>query len=288
MHGREALTRRTVQARETLRAAARRMTDEGLTCLVALEAGTPRGVVTDRDVVLAALCQGLEPATPVAALAWRPLVTVVEGERADESLRLMEVHGLRHLPVIGEAGLIVGMVAVEDALARLLHDLTELAKLARAGPAALLGGPVLRVEDTQVALPTVDGGASARALGALLQRTGADALLVREGARPAGVVSQRDLLAIVAGRGDADLARARDLVRRPIAAVDPRDRLEQVVDVMVSRGVDEVAVVRGKRTLGMVSLKGLLASLAFELTVRLAQATAPACEATARSQPLLH
>ena len=283
MHDQGAIGRRTVQAEETLEAAARRMAYGNLTCLVALEEGTPRGVVTDRDLAIAVLCGGLDPSAPVSALAWRPLVSVVEGERADEAFRLMEVHGLRHLPVAGEAGRIVGMVAVEDALALLLHDLMKLASAAPAGAAMRLGGTLLRAEDTQVALPTIDGGASARALAELLRHTGAEALLIRKSEQPAGVVDERDLLPFVDGRRDADLVLARDLVHVPFASVDPGDPLEEVVQLMASHGVDHVAVVREERTLGMVSLKWLLARLAFELAKVLGKAVARSRETTARS-----
>lgn len=275
----------TVQARETLQTAARRMAHGDLTCLVALEAGTPRGLVTDRDLVLAVLCGGLQPSAPVSALSWRPLVTVARGERADQAFRLMDLHGLRHLPVAGEAGRIVGMLAAEDALALLLQEFMERASRAQAGPAMRLGGTALRAEDTQVALPTIDGGASARALGEILGRTGAEALLIREGVRPVGVVSERDLLPFVESRRDADLVPARDLVDCPFATVDPRDPLEDVVALMAFLGVDRVAVVRGRRALGMVSLKCLLARLAFELAKILSHVVARSREEGAASRP---
>jgi CBS domain-containing protein len=265
MPGGAAASKRTVRAEETLEAAARRMAEGGLSCLVALDAGTPRGVVTDGDVVLAALCDGLDPAAPVAALAWRPLVSVAKGERADEAFLLMEAHGLRHLPVAGEAGRIVGMVAIEDALALLLHDLTQLARCARTGPTLPLRGRVLRAEDTRTALPALEGAAPVRALAAKMRACGTEALLVLEGSRPAGIVTGRDLLSLVSGRSDAERTRARDVVRRPFVSVAPGDPLEEVVDCMTRHGVEQVAVVEERRTLGVVSLQGLLAGLAFEL-----------------------
>ena len=285
MYAGRAAVRPTVRAQESLRTAAQRMDASGLTCLVALDGSTPIGVVTDGDLVRASLCGGLAPGAPIAALAWRPLVTAARGERADETYRLMNVHGLRHLPLSAGDGRIVGMLALEDALVMLLQDLVGVA--AGVGLALGLGDAVLRAEDTRVALPAIDGAAPARALAALLQRENADALLVLEGSRPAGFVSERDLLGVVAGRGDPDATRAGELVREPFAAVDPHERLEAVVELMASRGVDRVAVARGRRVLGMVSLNGLLAGLAYELAKLLARAARSNPEAL-RARPILH
>jgi CBS domain-containing protein len=288
MNACSAVERRTVGAHETLQAAARRMAEGDLTCLVALDQGTPRGVVTDRDLVLAALCDGLGAEAPLTALAWRPLVSVVQGESADEALRLMERNGLRHLPVTEGEGRIVGMVAIEDALAILLQDLTELAQRARVGSMLRRPGNLLRAADTQVALPALEGGESARALAARMKLAGTEALLVLEGTRPAGIVTERDLLPIVEGRQDPERTRARDLVGRPFVSVRPGDPLEAVVDRMTRHGVEWVAVVRQRRALGVVSLRGLLAGLAFEFAELVAQAARETREATARSGSLPH
>lgn len=280
--------RRTIRGGESLQAAARRMSEGELSCLVALEGGKPQGVVTDRDLVLASLCGGLAPSEPVAALAWRPLVSVVRGERADEALRLMEVHGLRHLPVSGAAGRIVGMVGIEEALALLLDDLTELARRSVGGSGALLRSRALRAEDAEVALPALEGGAPARALAAQMRPDGTHAVLVLEGARPAGIVTERDLLGIVEGRYDAERTRARDLVRRPFVSVAPGDPVEAVVDCMARHRVEHVAVFRARRTLGLVSLQGVLAGLAFQLAELLAQVAVELCRANGRARALLH
>jgi len=279
---------RMVGAEETLQAAARRMAEGDLTCLVTLADGTPRGVVTDRDLVLAALCDGLAVETSLTALAWRPLVSVVQGERADEALRLMEMHGLRHLPVTGGDDRIVGMVAIEDALAILLQDLTELAQLAREGPTLRLRGNIRRAADTQVTLPALEGGVSVQALAGRMKLDGTEAILVVEGTRPAGIVTERDLLSVVEGGHDPERTRARDLVRKPFVTVAPGDPLEAVVDRMTRHGVEWVAVVHQRRALGVVSLRGLLAGLAFEFAELVAQSARQARQAASRSRSLPH
>jgi CBS domain-containing protein len=137
-------------------------------------------------------------------------------------------------------------------------------------------------------VPSVDGDNAASAVAASLRRQGTDAVVVLEGARPAGIVTEGDLLGVVDGRHDAEATRARDLVSRPLVRVSPGDPLEEVVDRMARHGVDRVAVVSAERALGVVSLQGLLAGLAFELAELLAEAAARARRSTSRARTLLH
>ena len=53
----------TIPATATLAAAARAMRDMDVGDLVVLEDSKPRGIVTDRDVVVRALATGMDPST---------------------------------------------------------------------------------------------------------------------------------------------------------------------------------------------------------------------------------
>jgi CBS domain-containing protein len=81
------------------------------------------GMVTDRDIVVRALAEGLDPATTkVSQLtqAQKEAVTIGADDDADEIMRTMSSHQVRRLPVIDGTRL-VGIVAQAD-VARALPD----------------------------------------------------------------------------------------------------------------------------------------------------------------------
>jgi CBS domain-containing protein len=79
------------------------------------------GVVTDRDLVVRVIAEGLDPATtPVTKVATDPPVTVEASTDLDEALELMAKHQVRRLPVV-EGDQLVGVIAQAD-VARLGKD----------------------------------------------------------------------------------------------------------------------------------------------------------------------
>ncbi len=80
-----------------------------------------KGVITDRDIVIKVVAQGLNPVEVVAgSLAQGEAVTVGADDDAEEILRTMSAYQVRRLPVIDGREL-VGIVALAD-VARALPD----------------------------------------------------------------------------------------------------------------------------------------------------------------------
>jgi CBS domain-containing protein len=132
---------RTIESSESVRAAARKMADEGVGTLLVTTGRLLRGVVTDRDIALCALRDGLDPDTT-------PLTDVLSGDPAvahtDTPLRaaaaLMRRRSVRRLPVLDEKQNPVGVIASDDLLriiagelAGLAHVLAEQSPVRRAG-----------------------------------------------------------------------------------------------------------------------------------------------------------
>ena len=81
------------------------------------EGAAPLGVITDRDIVVEVLGQGLDPATTtVGSIMRTPVVIANEGEEAAQALERMRQHGVRRIPVVGDRGKLVGVVTVDDLL----------------------------------------------------------------------------------------------------------------------------------------------------------------------------
>ena len=95
------------------------------------EGRRPIGIVTDRDIVVGIVAAGLDPnLVKVGDLLLRPLVIVDERSGYAETIRLMSAKGVRRMPVVDEAGLLVGIVTQDDLLRQLAEPLAVLSQLA--------------------------------------------------------------------------------------------------------------------------------------------------------------
>jgi CBS domain-containing protein len=78
---------------------------------------TPAGIVTDRDIVVEALAQGLDPAkTSVARIIGAKLVIGSAADTLSEAVERMRLHGVRRLPVVDRNGRLTGIVTLDDLL----------------------------------------------------------------------------------------------------------------------------------------------------------------------------
>jgi CBS domain-containing protein len=91
----------------------------------------PVGIVTDRDIVIEVVSAGLDPSlVKLGDLLLRPLVTVDERTGYAETVRLMAAKGVRRIPVVDQAGFLVGIISFDDMLHQLSVPLAELSGLA--------------------------------------------------------------------------------------------------------------------------------------------------------------
>jgi len=91
---------------------------------------TPIGIVTDRDIVVALVAPGLDPAVlSVGAIMGPDLETVREDEGIFETLNEMRDAGVRRIPVVSDQNALIGIVSTDDILQLLADEMTEVAKL---------------------------------------------------------------------------------------------------------------------------------------------------------------
>lgn len=87
----------------------------------------PIGIVTDRDLVLELMAQGLDPVVFTAGdVMTVDLVTANPGMDALEAIQLMKKHRLRRLVVVDEEGRLMGIITMEDMLELLTRELADL------------------------------------------------------------------------------------------------------------------------------------------------------------------
>jgi CBS domain-containing protein len=79
--------------------------------------GHPVGMVTDRDLAICVLADGLDPSTPAGHFATAPVVAGELDMDLEEAAALMVSHKIRRLPVL-EGGALAGIVTLDDIAVR--------------------------------------------------------------------------------------------------------------------------------------------------------------------------
>jgi len=90
------------------------MSDCDADYVIVVQSRKPTGIITERDVIVRMLTQGLDPKVVIArAIYTNPLVTIEESATVEEAAELMRHWKIKHLPVIRDERL-VGMVTDID------------------------------------------------------------------------------------------------------------------------------------------------------------------------------
>lgn len=98
------------------------------------EERVPLGVITDRDLVVEVLGNGLDPATTtLGSLMQRPVVIANEKEDTAVVLERMRTHGVRRVPVVDAHGAAMGIITLNDLLKVLVDEAAALVEIMSRG-----------------------------------------------------------------------------------------------------------------------------------------------------------
>lgn len=100
---------------------------------------------------------------------------------------------------------------------------------------------------------------------AVMEQSGVGALAVIDGDRLVGVVTDRDLVRRALARGLALDARVDGVMSTPVVTIDADVDLHDAFALFRTHAVRRLAVVRGERFVGMITIDDLLIDLAGDL-----------------------
>ena len=104
-----------IEADSSVLSAVRRMVDFNVGSLLVTDEGRDIGIVTERDYLRRVTLEGRdERETPVREIISSPLVVVTPQTTVTECMALMTDRRIRHVPVVGEDGGVVGLVSIGD------------------------------------------------------------------------------------------------------------------------------------------------------------------------------
>lgn len=128
----------TVERDAPMRFVASQMAERNVGTLVIVEDGSPRGIVTDRQVALAVerfpdVGNRTVEDLLAGGLLTGPddLVTGSMDMTVFDAIRTLEENGIRRLPIVDEDGALAGILALDDVLALLAAELDDAVEVIR-------------------------------------------------------------------------------------------------------------------------------------------------------------
>jgi CBS domain-containing protein len=114
----------TVEPGATVLDAVQAMAEEGVGAVAVVERGQLRGIFTERDLMLRVVLRDRDPQkTCIADVMTSPAETASEETTAEEAFNRMLERHVRHLPVVGEDGRLLGMLSLRNLLEHMVEDL---------------------------------------------------------------------------------------------------------------------------------------------------------------------
>ena len=112
----EIMTRnvKTATREMSLRDVAGLMRDGDMGSIPVVEGGKLVGIITDRDIVVRAVAEGRDASAPVGEVMTAEVFSVRENDFAFEAIRLMGDRQVRRVPIVNDAGELVGIIAMAD------------------------------------------------------------------------------------------------------------------------------------------------------------------------------
>ena len=95
--------------------AAQAMRDQSIGDVVVTSGPTMSGIVTDRDIVVRALAEGLPPhSTTLASIATHELIMIEQTAAVEEAIQAMRERGVRRLLVCDADRKVMGIISLSD------------------------------------------------------------------------------------------------------------------------------------------------------------------------------
>jgi CBS domain-containing protein len=100
----------------------------------------------------------------------------------------------------------------------------------------------------------------------MMRSHGISSVVVLDGKKLEGIVTERDIVNLVAEGGDPNTTTVEHgMTRRDLVTVDPRTELSEAAEQMVSRNIRHLPIVDGGNVVGIVSIRDMTRWAAEEL-----------------------
>lgn len=113
----------TIEQAETVLSATQRMNEHSVGALLVTDGGRLCGIFTERDVLRRVVAAQRNPAeTQVRDVMTTNMACASPDTSVDDARAIFKTHRIRHLPVVGNDGELVGLISIGDLNAHLAND----------------------------------------------------------------------------------------------------------------------------------------------------------------------
>lgn len=249
----------TMSPQVTVRQAVATMGAQCAPCVVVVDEGRPAGILTKRDVVRLAATDPDFLMRPLEAVMVHPLITL-QGETLTDifvPLALFREHRIRQVPVVDAAGRLLGLIT-QEGLRRQIQpsDLLRLRRLSE-----VMTRPVVAAgEDTPVA-GLIQKMAQGR-ISCVVLLAAAHSPLDPPGGQPVGILTEGDVVSLLAAGRDIHHTLAREVMGTPLQTLRPQVTLWDAQELMAQHDVKRVIVTSRQGELqGIVTQTDVLQAL---------------------------
>lgn len=233
-----------VSAEATMTQAADIMAREGASCLAAVAGNKVVGFLGEGELVRH-LDVDMDSDSSIRELISPPTGAVPMDMSVHEAAKIMLERRVRHLPVLGKSGTLLGLVTDKELVDALAVDFMveniQCRSLMRPDPVCL--APSRPVRDAL----------------ALMRQHGVDCVLAVDNGKPAGIFTARDATAKILGHPERLAESVSRYMSKPMVSVPVDAMVYKVILFMRQKGMRRVAVVEKDESLaGLLTQKHLL------------------------------
>jgi len=205
------------------------MAEARISCLVVAEKKRPLGIFTERDLVRLANRQVTFGSQPISELMTSPVVTIPGTLSIYEAYSLMLTNSIRHHVVVDHSGKLLGLMTQSDLINHLGHEyFLEMRKIEQVMTPSVV---------------TVCGDIPISEALAAMAGPGISCVVVELDHRPLGILTERDVVRLVADGVDLDNALVSSVMTSPVMTVKIGTTVHAATLLMQKERIRRVVVV---------------------------------------------
>jgi len=205
------------------------MADARISCLVVAEEKRPLGIFTERDLVRLANRQINFSSLQIHEVMTSPVVTIPGTLSVYEAYSLMLTNRIRHHVVVDRGGKLLGLITQSDLINHLGHEyFLEMRKIEQVMTTSVM---------------TVTTGLPISEALAAMAGASISCVVVEKGRQPLGILTERDVVRLVADGADLASILVGDVMSSPVLAVKVGTTVHKATLLMKKERIRRVVVV---------------------------------------------